>query len=595
MQKFFNDLQLFSKDIKKASKLVKQQLYKEYQKIQVISSWPEFVATFTRDSASFYFHNPKIFASEIISGICVSTLMVPEVVAFSYAAHLEPETGLYATVFMAIFATMFTRLGGMANGAAGALAVVTKNLMDNLGPLGDLSVEDRKQYVWLTIIFVGVIQILVGYFKLAKFIKLIPETAMIGFLNGLSILIFITQLSIFQKCDGDFAVCSLNNTLYYMNIHSLELWLTVLCVAQTIIIMVGFPKIPKIGKVIPSTLVALVFTTTWEHLINRLLIHQGVRTVGDTSDFKGHFPIPGIPNISGIRWSIVLTYAFMLALIGLCESIMTLATVGDKFGIKTNASMAVQESFAQGIANFICGIFKTQGGGAMIAQAMANVYNGGKHRLSGITVGISILILVSLLPMLIKLVPVACLSGVLWVIVFKTFYWRSLFLLFKIPIEDSIAILLVTILAVVYNLATGVIAGVIWAALCNSWNSGKLLNFNIEEGENGESKIYRVKGPLYFGSAHQYIELFDEFNDPSEILVDLRECIVIDYTGVHALDLIFQKYSKKNKTLQYDNINELSSPIIQDARPSFMTKNISNISDLELNEIPILSEKVEDL
>ena len=584
MQSMLEEFHYLYKDIQRSGLSLHLYLNEQLQRFNIILTWPRQSLQFTTDAIHFYLANYNIFFKEVISGICVSTLMVPEVIAFSYAAHLQPEDGLFATVFMAIIATLFTKMGGMASGAAGALAVVTKELMDNAGPLGDISVDERREYVWLTIIFVGIIQMLVGYFKLAKFIKLIPETAMIGFLNGLSILIFITQLVIFKKCDGEFSQCSLNNTLYYMDIHTLELWLTILCVSQTIFIMIFFPKTPKIGTIIPSTLVALVFTTSWEHLINRFLLNQSVRTVGDISNINGHFPIPGLPQIANIRWGVVLLYAAMLALIGLCESIMTLATIGEKLEISMTAEMAVQESFAQGLANLTCGLFKTQGGGAMIAQAIANLHGGGRYRLSGITVGFSILILTTTLPMIINLVPIACLSGVLIVIVFKTFYWKTLFLVFKIPISDTIGILLVTVLAVLYNLAAGVIAGVIWTSLCTSCHLSELLKMTATIDNN--EKTYKCEGPLYFGSSHQFIDQFDIYGDGEFVHLNLSECYILDYSGVAALDTLYRKYLQNNKTIYIEEVNEESMKLVMECRVDFLGKNIiSNIESMELMDI----------
>eukprot|EP00835_Amoeboradix_gromovi_P003239 NODE_206_length_14836_cov_0.232408.p1 type:complete len:584 gc:universal NODE_206_length_14836_cov_0.232408:6116-4365(-) len=564
----FNDFNNLLKDINTCYLSIRSSLINEIESLTVITKWPIKIFHFSLHSIQYYYNNNDVLIKEVLSGLCVSTLMVPEVVAFSYAAHLEPEDGLFATVFMAVIASLFTSVGGMANGAAGALAVVTKELMDNLGPLGDLPVKERREYVWLTIIFVGILQMLVGLFKLAKFIKLIPETAMIGFLNGLSILIFITQLTIFKTCDsGTFTECSIQNKLYYMDTNSLELWLTILCVFQTVIIMVLFPMVPRIGKILPNTLVALCFTTMWEHLINRTLIHQAVRTVGDISNITGNFPVPGLPNISNIRWNVALLYAAMLALIGLCESIMTLVTVSEKLQITTTSQMAIQESFAQGLANLVCGLFKTQGGGAMIAQAMANVYNGGKNRLSGISVGFSVLIFITGLPFVIKLAPVACLSGVLWVIVFKTFYWRSFFLLFKIPVQDSMVIVLVTVLAVMYNLATAVFAGVVLAALCNSWGSSKLLKITVN---NKQDKVYICQGPLYFGSVHLFNDKFDVFRDPDNVILDMKECNCLDYSAVKAINDMYIKYSKMSKTFDVININSTSIKLILDCGVDFI-------------------------
>ena len=511
---------------------------------------PKLAILFVKDSFLFYRSNMGVIIKEVLSGIAVSTLMIPEVIAFSYAAHLEPEDGLFATVIMSLIGSLLSSTGGMVSGAAGALAVVTKDLMDNLGPLGDLSIAQRREYVWVTIMFAGLFQILFGYFRLAKFIKLIPESVMIGFVNGLSILIFITQLTIFEKCDGNFKECTTAHTLYFMGFQSLEFWLTIICLLQTIAIVVFFPFIPKIGKIIPSTLIALVLTTLWEHLFNRLLILQPVRTVGDISSFSGQFPIPSIPFITAPRWSIILSYATMLGFIGICESILTLGTVCSKLGKKMESQMAIQDSFAQGLANLVCGLFNTQGGSAMIAQAMANIMNGATHRLSGIVVGLSVLLFTTALPSLIKLVPIACLSGVLCVIVAKTFYWKSFLLLLRIPIHDSITILLVTILAVVYNLAIAVIVGVIWSCFCFTNSCSTSLTITIQDN------THICEGVLYFGSVQIFLDHFKSVHE-EDVVINCLNCQIMDYSAIHAIDSIKKQLHAQGIHVDFE-FNELS-------------------------------------
>merc|ERR1711920_198258 len=434
--------------------------------------------------------------------------------------------------------------------------------------------------------FCGIFEVLFGLLGLAKFFTLIPSTGLIGFLNGLAIIMFVAQLSTFKECKspnfaGDFEGCLAEDQVAWMQFSEVTVWLTLFEVILTMIITHFWEKVPKIGSLVPGSLVAIFFGTAFEHCINRPLIGHDIRTVGENAQLDLQFPPFGIPDLGGsANWGVVLKYAFMLMAIGLFESILTLQTISEIHKTPVTAQKSNKECIAQGVANVVCGLFRTQGGGGTIGEALINTMNGGKFRLSSASPGVFLLIIVLVASPLIKLIPVACLTGVIFVIVLHTWYWPTFRLLFQLHLEDSFTIILVTVLAVLTNLAIAIVSGIVWQALVSVWKSSKLLFFKVEweSDEYGETfvtknepkisddereshsitKVYHLHGPLMFSSAPELRTFFNFGADPDLVAIDFEDCSINDYSAVSAIREVTKQYRESGKHVTLRNISNVS-------------------------------------
>ena len=460
---------------------------------------------------------------EVLAGLTVALALVPEAVAFAFVAGVEPLVGLYAAFMVGLITALFGGRPGMISGATGALAVVMVALVAQHG----------VQYLFATVVLMGVLQLLAGVFRLAKFIRMVPHPVMLGFVNGLAIVIFLAQLEQFKML-GE------NGEKIWMS--GMTLWLTLALVAGTMLIIW---LSPKITKAVPAPLMAI-------GLIAALVIvfDLPVPRVGDLASLKGGLPqfaIPEVPfTLETLR--IIFPYAFILAAIGLIESLLTLNLVGTMTGKTGGAS---KESLAQGAANVATGFFGGMGGCAMIGQSMINVKSGGRTRVSGTSAALFLLAFILFASSLIELIPLAALVGVMFMVVIGTFAWQSFKVLKRVPRSDALVILLVTGVTVAADLAVAVIVGVIVSALVYSWNAASRIRANVRPSESEiGARVYEIEGPLFFGSAGSFIELFKPENDPDTVILDFMHSRVVDHSALQAIEAVAAKYQVAGKRLQ---------------------------------------------
>ncbi|GMF33679.1 unnamed protein product [Phytophthora lilii] len=533
-----------------------------------------------KDSARFYWQNLLIFQREMLCGVAAMLLMIPETVAFSYAAKLDPLNGLYATGFLGLAVSLFGGVPATVAGAAGAVAMVMPAITSGTGSLAYLTYEERLQHLFVAVTIAGVLELLFGMLGLSKLFSMIPRTAHIGFLNGLALMMFISQKTTIEVCKNDtmrFGECEIAGDLKWMSVSSPTTWVTIALVLVTMAIMHYFPRTPYIGHLIPPTLVAAVVGVGFEFGINRPLLGYDVRTIGDMSPLNGGLPTFAIPKLGDVQdWGVVLSTAASIMAVGLFESLMTLQSVVDLKKEQLSQTATRKECIAQGIGNVLCGFFSGMGGCSMIAQSNGNILNGARFRLSSFMGGMCTFLVVFFASSVIERVPVACLTGILFVIVIHTFYWPSLKLIFRVKITDAIAIVLVTALAAATNLAIAVIVGVIWQCLVNGWQSGHQLTFrtgmevvpvvNAHDRaadhelltNHEEAKIYYIKGQLLFSSVASFREFFDVVHDPNVVILDMRDCVFADFSAAAALREAAMRYRDAGKTLVARNLDAQS-------------------------------------
>ena len=460
---------------------------------------------------------------EILAGLTVALALVPEAIAFAFVAGVEPLSGLYAALIVGIITALIGGRPGMISGATGALAVVMVALVADHG----------TQYLFATVVLMGSMQLIAGIFKLGKFIRMVPQPVMLGFVNGLAIVIGISQISQFKTINplGE-AVWITGNTLIYS-------------VGFVILTMSVIWLLPKITKALPATLVAILLTTV---LVIAFKIN--IPSVGDLASVKGGLPkflIPNVPlNLETLK--IIFPYAFILAAIGLIESLLTLNLVGE---ITNKRGGASQECLAQGIANTVTGFFGGMGGCAMIGQSIINVRSGGRTRIAGIAAALFLLIFILHTSALIEMIPIAALVGVMFMVVIGTFAWNSLKILFLVPKSDAIVIILVTAVTVAADLAVAVIVGVIFSALVFAWKSASRIRA-IERPSIREkgAKVYEIEGPLFFSSTNSFLEIFKPKQDPNVIIIDFARSKIIDQSALKAIEDIADKYNSIGKKVK---------------------------------------------
>lgn len=479
-----------------------------------------------RRSTNLATFTPSRIKTEILSGLTVALALVPEAVAFAFVAGVHPLVGLYAAFIVGLITALFGGRPGMISGATGALAVVMVALVAQHG----------VQYLFATVVLMGILQILAGVFHLGRFIRLVPHPVMLGFVNGLAIVIFLAQLTQFQVTTPD-------GGKEWMSGITLVLMLAL--VALTMFIIWGTPKVTK---AIPAPLAGIAIVAV-------LVIALGIPVprVGDLASIEGGLPlfsIPSVPmNLETLR--IIFPYALILAAIGLIESLLTLNLVGEITGQKGGAS---KECLAQGAANTVTGFFGGMGGCAMIGQSMINVKSGGRTRLSGTSAALFLLTFILVASSLIEQIPLAALVGVMFMVVIGTFAWNSLTILRKIPLTDALVIGLVTVVTVLTDLAIAVVVGVIVSALAYAWNNAKRIYAKAHVTTEG-AKVYAIQGPLFFGSVEGFMELFDPKGDPGLVIIDFMDSRVVDQSALQAIEDIATKYETNGKTLQLRHLS----------------------------------------
>ena len=492
-----------------------------------LSSWAQTQrATFT----------PNRIRIEVLAGLTVALALVPEAVAFAFVAGVEPLVGLYAAFIVGLITAVMGGRPGMISGATGALAVVMVALVAQHG----------VEYLFATVVLMGILQVGAGVFKLGKFIRLVPHPVMLGFVNGLAIVIFLAQLGQFQvpgtaHPDGH---SFLPNGDW---LPALDMAIMLSLIGVTMLIIWGLPKLTKI---IPAPLAGI-------GVVAGLVIGFGINTpvVGDLASIKGGLPdfhIPAVPiNLETLE--IILPYAIILAAIGLIESLLTLNLVGE---ITNKRGGASQECVAQGTSNIVTGFFGGMGGCAMIGQSMINVKSGGRTRLSGLSAALFLLAFILIGSQWIEMIPLAALVGVMFMVVIGTFAWNSLRIMSKIPWTDAFVIILVTGVTVWQDLAVAVVVGVIVSALAYAWNNAKRIRIIQRDSvQTPGATVYEIEGPLFFGSMDGFAELFHPEDDPDVVIVDFMRSRIVDQSALQAIEDLAAKYEAKGKTLKLRHLS----------------------------------------
>ena len=471
---------------------------------------------------------PGQIKTELLSGLTVALALVPEAVAFAFVAGVHPLVGLYAAFMVGLITAIFGGRPGMISGATGALAVVMVALVAQHG----------VEYLFATVVLMGLLQIFAGVMQWGKFIRLVPHPVMLGFVNGLAIVIFLAQMTQF-KVPG-----TVQNTGHGVGggewLSGMPLAMMLGLVALTMVIIW---LVPRVTKAIPAPLAGI-------GIVAAIVIGFGldVPRVGDLASIEGGLPAFHIPMVP-LTWEtleIILPYAVILAAIGLIESLLTLNLVGDLTGQRGGAS---QECIAQGVANTATGFFGGMGGCAMIGQSMINVKSGGRTRIAGVAAALFLLAFILVGSSIIELIPLAALVGVMFMVVIGTFAWNSLKILRKVPLTDAFVIVLVTVVTVLEDLAVAVVVGVIVSALAYAWNNARRIHAKTYETPEG-ARVYQVQGPLFFGSATGFVELFQVDTDPREVIIDFADSRLVDQSALQAVEAVALKYADAGKRVQ---------------------------------------------
>lgn len=513
--------------------------------------------------------NPK---NDILSGLTVALALVPEAVAFSFVAGVDPLVGLYGAFIMGLVTALFGGRPGMISGATGAMAVVMVHLIQKGNEVGLILAEPVQnlglQWLFITLLFVGAIQIMAGVFKLGKFVRLIPHPVMMGFVNGLAIVIFLSQLGLFKETRGTVPQW----------ISGLDLWVMLALVGLTMGIMFG---LPKITKKLPAALIAII-------VVAAITIFGGldVSTVGSFirdgggSGLKGSLPmfqtqIFGFIETLDGHWGLIFSTAFILAAVGLIESLMTLNLIDEMTETRGSGN---RECVAQGGANILNGLFGGMGGCAMIGQSIINVSSGGRGRLSGATAAIALLCFVLFGAPLIEQIPIAALVGVMFMVVIGTFAWSSFRILHKIPVSDAIVLITVSAVTVWLDLAIAVFIGVVMSALVFAWKSATRIRARKRIKEDG-TKVYEIWGPLFFGSTTAFNSKFDVSSDPDSVEIDFIESKISDHSGVEAVRNIANKYLDNGKQIKLTHLSPDCKALLLKWNPEFETIIKSSVED----------------
>jgi len=503
----------------------------------------------------FDFKQKVDYKTEVLSGLTVALALVPEAVAFAMIAGLSPLTGLYAAFVMGLVTSVLGGRPGMISGATGAVAVVIVSLAQSYG----------VEYVFAAVVLAGLIQMAAGFLKLGKLMRLVPHPAIFGFVNGLAIIIFMSQLDQFKAPSGDW-------------LQGTSLFIMLGLVLVTMVIIWG---LPKLSKVIPSSLVAIlvVFGVV-------LALGLDTKTVGNMASIKGGFPPFHIPEIpfSLETLKIILPYSAIVAGVGLIESLLTLNIVDE---ITETRGRGNKEAIAQGAGNFLSGLFSGMGGCAMIGQSLINVSNGARARLSGIVASVMLLVFIMFGSELIEKVPMAALTGLMIMVAIGTFEWASLRTIRRMPKSDVFVMFMVTLVTVfLHNLALAVIVGVVIAALVFAWDNAKRIRARKHIDENGV-KHYEIYGPLFFGSVTVFNTKFDVLDDPDEVIIDFKESRVVDMSAIEALNKLTERYAKVGKKIHLRHLSGDCRQLLKDA------DEIIEVNVMEDPTYKVLTDKIE--
>ncbi len=474
------------------------------------------------------------FQNEILSGLTVALALVPEAVAFAFVAGVDPLVGLYAAFMVGLLASIFGGRPGMISGATGAMAVVMVALVAQHG----------VEYLFAAVVLTGLIQILAGILRLGKYIRIVPHPVMLGFVNGLAIVIFLAQIPHFQVPGSGGEWMAGNGLMIFGGLILLT--------------MAIIHYLPKLTSAVPSSLAAILIVS-----LIVIFFNVDTNTVGDLASIKGGFPDFHLPLVP-FNWetlSIIFPYAIILAAVGLIESLLTLTLIDDITGTRGRGN---RECVGQGIANTATGFFGGMGGCAMIGQSMINVNSGGHQRLSGISAALFLLMFIMFASGLIEMIPMAALVGVMFIVVMGTFEWSSLRIMGKIPKTDAFVLILVSGVTVFTDLAVAVIVGVIVSALFFAWEHASHINVKSYDTEDG-SRVYELNGPLFFGSVKNFLDLFTPADDPDDVIIEFQNSRVADHSAIEAIDNLAEKYIKAGKKLHLRHLSPECKELLSNA------------------------------
>jgi len=487
---------------------------------------------------------------DLLSGLTVALALVPEAVAFAIIAGVPPLVGLYAAFMICLITSVAGGRPGMISGATGALAVIMVGLVKIGNERGiELGLGENAglQYLFAAVILMGVIQIACGTLKLGRFVRLIPQPVMFGFVNGLAIVIFQAQFPMFTEAPTTPGAAWLGGSALFI-MGGLVL----------LTMLISF-FLPKLTTTVPASLIGIV-------VVSLIVILGGVDTltVSNMASIKGG--LPELVNFTiPFNWDtlvFIAPFSVILAAVGLIESLMTLTLIDE---LTETRGKSNRECVGQGLANIVTGFFGGMGGCAMIGQSIINIRSGGRGRLSGITAGILLLCFILFASPLIERIPLAALTGVMFMIVIGTFEWSSIRILGKIPKADAFVLVLVSVVTVVtHNLALAVIAGVIVSALAFAWKSAQHIHRETEMREDG-TKVYYLHGPLFFGSITDFSTEFTPAEDPSEVIVDMMDSRVWDHSGIEALQKLAERYRAADKTIHLQHISANCRQLLEKA------------------------------
>ena len=467
------------------------------------------------------------FKNEILSGLTVALALVPEAVAFAFVAGVDPLVGLYAAFMVGLLAAIFGGRPGMISGATGAMAVVMVALVAGHG----------VEYLFAAVVLTGLLQMGAGVLRLGKFIRIVPYPVMLGFVNGLAIVIFLAQLQHFQ-------VTSAEGVRQWLSGEALLIFAGLVVLTMLIIHF-----LPKLTASFPAALAAIIAVS-----LLALGLDLDTVTVGDLASIKGGLPsfhLPAVPfNFETLM--IILPYSFILAAVGLIESLLTLSLIDE---VTNTRGRGNRECMGQGIANTVTGFFGGMGGCAMIGQSMININSGGRQRLSGVAAALFLLMFILFASPLIERIPMAALVGVMFVVVIATFEWSSLRIMGKIPLTDAFVLILVSAVTVFTDLAIAVVVGVIVSALAFAWENARHINIKTYDDEHG-SRVHELNGPLFFGSVKNFLELFNPEEAPDDVIIEFQNSRVADHSAIEAIDTLAERYIRAGKTLHLRHLSE---------------------------------------
>ena len=475
------------------------------------------------------------FKNEILSGLTVALALVPEAVAFAFVAGVDPLVGLYAAFMVGLLAAIFGGRPGMISGATGSMAVVMVALVAGHG----------VEYLFAAVVLAGLMQMGAGVLRLGKFIRIVPHPVMLGFVNGLAIVIFLAQLQHFQ-------VTSADGVKHWLSGEPLAIF-----AGLTLLTMAIIYFLPRLTASFPAALAAIIAVS-----LLVLGLNLDTATVGDLAIIKGGLPafhIPAVP-FDAETLMIILPYSFILAAIGLIESLLTLSLVDE---VTHTRGRGNRECLGQGIANTVTGLFGGMGGCAMIGQSMINVNSGGRQRLSGVAAALFLLMFIMVASPLIERIPMAALVGVMFVVVIATFEWSSLRIMGRIPATDAFVLVLVSAVTVFTDLAIAVVVGVIVSALVFAWEHAKHIHINSYDAQG--SRVHELNGPLFFGSVKNFLELFNPENDPDDVIIEFQNSRVADHSAIEAIDTLAERYIRAGKTLHLRHLNDECRQLLKKA------------------------------